>query len=135
MVPVRKIDRSPGGSDVRKLSDLIGVLLACAVCLHGSSRDASAQLAISAWPTFQHDARHTGRATAAGPATANLKWVYLGTVGFRSSPAIGPDETIYVGNGRNLSALDPAAGAEKWCTYVFSDVKTSGAAVGANATV
>jgi len=69
---------------MRKLSDLIRLLLACAACLHGLNRDASAQLANSAWPTFQHDTRHTGRATAVGPATANLKWTYQGTNGLRS---------------------------------------------------
>ncbi|TMB21249.1 MAG: PQQ-like beta-propeller repeat protein [Deltaproteobacteria bacterium] len=120
---------------MRKLSDLIRVLLTCAACLHGLSRDVSAQLATSAWPTFQHDARHTGRATAVGPATANLKWMYQGTNGMRSSPAIGPDGTIYVGNSRSLCAVDPAAGAEIWCTFVTAAVKFSGVTVGANATV
>jgi outer membrane protein assembly factor BamB len=120
----------------RVLSHLFGVLLACVACLHASSREAFAQLADSAWPMFQHDMRHTGQSTFNGPASANnLKWIYRGLAPLKSAPAIGTDGTIYIGNGRNLCALDPANGGENWCTFVVSSIKLSSPAVGINATV
>jgi len=117
------------------LSHVVGVLLACLACLHASAREASGQLAVSAWPTFQHDLRHTGQSTFNGPASVTLKWTYQGFAPLKSAPAIGTDGTIYIGNGRNLCALDPASGAENWCTFVIASIKLSSPAVGINDTV
>ena len=71
------------------LSHVVGVLLACLACLHASAREASGQLAVSAWPTFQHDLRHTGQSTFNGPASVTLKWTYQGYAPLKSAPAIG----------------------------------------------
>lgn len=117
------------------LSHVVGVLLACLACLHASAREASGQLAVSAWPTFQHDLRHTGQSTFNGPASVTLKWTYQGFAPLKSAPAIGTDGTIYIGNGRNLCALDPATGAENWCTFVLASVRLASPTVGTNATV
>ena len=48
------------------------------------------------------------------PAPGSVKWVVAtGGSGF-SSPAIGPDGTVYVESGGYLSALDPVTGRGKW---------------------
>jgi outer membrane protein assembly factor BamB len=117
------------------LFNLIRVLIACVAGLHLSSGQAVAQLAVSAWPTFQHDARHTGQSTFNGPASNNLKWIFHGLAPLKSAPAIGTDGTVYIGNGRNLCALDPADGTDIWCTFVLASVRLSSPTVGINSTV
>lgn len=71
--------------------------------LIGSITPCSAQLMNSPWPSFRHDATHTGRGTDAGPDAATLAWsrpVGAGT----SSPAVAVD-AVYVFAGGNLSAF------------------------------
>ena len=92
------------------LSHVVGVLLACLACLHASAREASGQLAVSAWPTFQHDLRHTGQSTVNGPASANnLKWLYQGSGPLKSAPAIG---AMNIGGIDQGSSLIPAPSGE-----------------------
>jgi hypothetical protein len=77
---------------------------------------------------FQHDARHSGQTTVAGPSAASgvrPKWIHQGTGWFKPQPAVGPDvlqpdgsrrTTIYVGRAKKpLCALDGETGDEKWC--------------------
>jgi hypothetical protein len=74
---------------------------------------ARAQLADSPWPTFQHDAQHTGRSPYTGPTLPGLKWTY--EVGPYQSVAVGAGGTIYVGSccapsgdpSNGLYALNP----------------------------
>src|SRR5262249_12417698 len=111
------------------LTDLVRVLIAGVAFLHASSGVGLAQLATSAWPMFQHDARHSGQSAAVGPAVAHVNWTYRSFQGFRSASAIGADGTIYVGNGRLLCAVKPSDGSEVWCTYTGGAVKFSSPAV------
>ena len=48
---------------------------------------ADAQLADTVWPTFQHDAQHTGRADVNGPQGPDIQieWSYKGRSKWRSS--------------------------------------------------
>ncbi|HES57916.1 MAG TPA: hypothetical protein ENO21_00635, partial [Firmicutes bacterium] len=67
------------------------------------------------WPMFGHDPQHTGRSSLPGPQSANLAWTFRTTgEGFEfTNSTVGPDETIYVGAGRELHALHPD-GSVKW---------------------
>ncbi len=104
---------------------------------------ALAQLAETPWPMAHADMSHTGRGAVAGPAGATLKWIYSNPDRWacrwtcptlRNSAAIGADGTIYVGVGfQPLCALDPASGAELWCTEGGGDVNRSSPAVGQDA--
>ncbi len=85
--------------------------------LLGSAPGARAQLASSAWPMFQHDARHTGQSQLLGPDRPRVKWTYKGRNRLVSAPSVGADGTVYVGNGKApLCAIDPGDGGEIWCT-------------------
>jgi outer membrane protein assembly factor BamB len=76
----------------------------------------------SPWPMFRHDLRHTGRSPYTGPSTPTLHWTFPANDGIASSPAIGPDGTIYAGAGWHyagaydscLYAINPD-GTLKWC--------------------
>jgi len=117
------------------LFNLIRVLIACVAGLHLSSGQAMAQLAASAWPTLQHDSHHTGQSSVNGPATNHVKWIFQGLAPLKSAPAIGADGTVYVANGRNLCALNPANGHDTWCTFVIASTKLSVPTVDSNGTV
>ena len=83
-----------------------------------SLRAAVPGLADTAWPMSRGNVRHTGLSPYRGPQAAALKWTFFPALGvednFRSSAAIGPDGTIYVGchNGF-LYAVRPD-GKKKW---------------------
>ena len=81
------------------LRALLLVGLACA--------PASAQLANTAWPKFQHDSQNTGRSSLNGPAgpTPSLAWEYSNSVG-RTAVTIGSGGVAYVGDGKKpITAL------------------------------
>src|SRR5436309_3429731 len=117
------------------LSHVVGVLLACLACLHASAREASGQLAVSAWPTFQHDLRHTGQSTFNGPASVTLKWTYQGFAPLKSAPAIGTDGTIYFPTifGK-LYALNPG-GSVRWTFKAGQNIKYSAPSIAADGTI
>jgi len=97
-------------------------------------RHASIGLADSAWPKFRGGLTNTGRGGGAG-ATATVKWSFANKVGFDSSPAIGPDGTLYEGSwDGNLYALDGTTGKQKWQFKTSSSIQSS-PAVGADGTV
>ncbi len=85
------------------------------------------------WPMFHHDLSHTGLSrydTSANPGTQ--KWAFVGTVccgdEAESSPAIGPDGTIYFGSSdNNLYAINPD-GTLKW-TFATGDMILSSPAI------
>ena len=117
------------------LFNLVRVLIACVAGLHLSSGQAMAQLAASAWPTFQHDSRHTGQSPFNGPTTNHIKQIYRGSAPLKSAPAIGTDGTVYIGNGRSLCAIVPGNDPADWCTNVVASTKLSSPTVDSNGTV
>lgn len=91
-------------------------LVTCAVAFFSllTAQKAQPQLADSPWPMFQHDPRHSGRSPYVGPDSVQLIWTRETTHWIETSPAIGPDGTIYVCADRGgLSALRPD-GSIKW---------------------
>jgi outer membrane protein assembly factor BamB len=101
---------------------------------------ASAQLADSAWPKFQHDAQNTGRSDEhVGPLTQpSIVWEQDFKGPRRATPALAEDGTIYLGVGRKpLVAIDPANGSEIWGTSTgnTSQLDRSAPAVAADGTI
>ena len=69
----------------------------------------------SPWPMFRHDLNHTGKSQYdTSKNNGQKKWEFTTGDYVSSSPAIGPDDTIYIGSYDNkLYALYPN-GTKKW---------------------
>lgn len=95
----------------------------------------SGGLADSQWPMFRGDERHTGRSpynTSDNPG--KLKWIFKTKGHIRSSPAIGPDGTIYIGSfDEKLYAVNPTS-AQKWNFTTGGWVRSS-PAIGSDGTI
>ncbi len=118
---------------MRRLLTLL-ILLAALLPWEASAPAARAQLAASPWPMLRHDPQHTGRSPYAGPQLPALKWSFATEGKIQSSPAIGPDGTVYVGSlDHKLYALNPD-GSLKWSFTTGHWVRSS-AVVGADATL
>ena len=76
---------------------IIGLLLAV-FALALASAPLLAQPALTDWPMFHHDVKHTGKSAYSGALTAELKWSYVTSDYIGSSPAIGKNGRIYVGS-------------------------------------
>lgn len=75
----------------------------------------SNKLARTPWPMFRHDSMRTGRSPFKGPDVPHFQWEFItnGAI-LESSPAIGPDGTIYIGSHDfNLYAFT-SSGVLKW---------------------
>jgi outer membrane protein assembly factor BamB len=69
------------------------------------------------WPSELHDARHSGSATTAGPATGKIRWRRNLAGGVTEGAVVGADGTIYVASDAGiLHAIDPSTGKDRW-TY------------------
>ena len=91
-------------------------------------------LANSAWPMFRHDEKHTGRSLYVIPDKPMLKWAFNISSPIGSSPAIGPDGTIYIGaDDGKLYAIYPN-GTLKW-SFKTGDKITSSPAVARDGTI
>jgi len=96
-----------------------------------STQLVQAQLADSPWPKFRHDLRNTGRSPYSGAQDNVLRWSFQ-TNGSLTSPVIGLDGTVYVGNPENFYALNPD-GTKKWSVDVGG--VTSSPAIAADGTI
>lgn len=94
---------------------------------------ANAQLATSGWAKFRGNAANSGMGIGQG-ANGNVQWFSAAPGTIVSSPAIGPDGTIYCGNALNLLAFDGTTGTQKWA-FATGGVVDSSPAVGADGTV
>jgi large repetitive protein len=110
---------------VRRITCLLAGLVSIALAVPDATSAAPPDdgLASSAWPMFQHDARHTGRSPFAGPkGRLKRKW-RVPVEGTPGSPAIAADGTIYLPSGNStgfagdtrgfLNALNPN-GTLRW---------------------
>jgi outer membrane protein assembly factor BamB len=95
----------------------------------------SGGLADSQWPMFRGDEQHTGQSpynTSDNPG--KLKWIFKTKGHIRSSPAIGPDGTIYIGSfDEKLYAIHPTS-QQKWNFTTGGWVRSS-PAIGADGTI
>lgn len=95
---------------------------------------------VSVWPGFGGDRQRTGRSPSpnAQGAVGNELWRFEVGGSVFSSPALGPDGTLYVGSPGLSSAwvyaLDPVDGSEVWAFETNGSVNSS-PAVGADGTV
>ncbi|WP_394698775.1 PKD domain-containing protein [uncultured Methanoregula sp.] len=96
----------------------------------------AAGLAVSPWPKIGHDPKNTGQSPYSGAQAAAIKWNYTtgGAIQY-SSPVLGPDGTIYIGNygDSRVYALDPE-GTIRW-TYLTGGAIQSSPAIGADGTI
>jgi outer membrane protein assembly factor BamB len=116
----------------------IAILVGLSVVVWGAPGTAWGQLADSAWPKFHANASCTGEGPGAGVINSKL-WAIPGYE-VASSPAVGPDGTVYVGMGSLTSsagafyALNGQSGAIKWEMNTSQHVDSS-PALGANGLV
>lgn len=74
-----------------------------------------AQTAESSWPLFGHDTKHTNNSPyEVGKNKKEILWSYKTGAGIESSPAIGPDGTIYVGSHDGNFYAFNKDGSLKW---------------------
>ena len=112
---------------------LCAMACATATLILTSMVPASAQMASTPWPMFQHDRRHSGQSSLLGPlpsgapASGDVK-AWQGFDKIKMFPVLGPDGTIYVGLGFSFCAIKPDM-TTKWCTKLRADVSGSAAAV------
>src|SRR5262249_13298073 len=125
--------------------------LTCAVTLivmATAVTSTSAQPAVTDWPMYQFDLKHTGKSTAAGPGAGTqgvqVKWTYRSVSWVKNQIAIGPTvpppnagipgQAVFFGDAKfplcmvdpNRADADPAT----WCTDIGGFVNTSSPAIG-----
>jgi outer membrane protein assembly factor BamB len=95
----------------------------------------SKNLAVSPWPMFRNNLNHTGRSPYnTSKNNGQERWRFTTGASVSSSPAIGPDGTIYFGSGdKNLYAIDPN-GTKKW-SFPTGDEIISSPAIGSDGTI
>ncbi|MDN3512810.1 MAG: PQQ-binding-like beta-propeller repeat protein [Candidatus Brocadia sp.] len=94
----------------------------------------SSTLAKTPWPMFRHDSMHTGRSPVKGPEIPTFQWEFPTNGAIESSPAIGPDGTVYIGSHDfHLYAFTPS-GILKWKFPTLGLIRSS-PAVAADGTI
>ncbi len=80
----------------------------------------------AAWPMFHLNLQHTGLSpNQIANDTGRLKWSFTTGDMVQSSPAVGPDRTVYVGsNDHKLYAID-RHGKQRWSFTTGAAVKSS----------
>ena len=108
-----------------------GMASAVAPPATGGDRLVTTAVAAAPWPMQGHDARHSGRSPAHGPATCNVLWNFgnctngssncKNPTGSASMPVVSATAGGFVlavlswpGSGSFLHALDLATGAQRW---------------------
>ncbi|WP_159433091.1 outer membrane protein assembly factor BamB family protein [Thiohalospira halophila] len=89
------------------------------------------------WSTFGGNRQRTGQSQSADAEGAQdtIKWEYSTGDLVWSSPAVGPDGTVYVGSDDDhVYALNPDDGSEKWSFGTGGAVRSS-PAIGADGTI
>jgi outer membrane protein assembly factor BamB len=122
---------------------LLGVIAAMAFT-GAMTPPVCAQLATSAWPMYRYNPAHTGQSIFDTSANNGaFKWFFEVGGPLTSSPAIGVDGTIYVGDEESgpggflpshVYAVNPD-GSRKWSFPISGIVSYSSAAIGADGTI
>jgi hypothetical protein len=113
--------------------------------LAGGAAPSVAQPAMTDWPMYQFDLKHTGKSTAAGPGAGTqgvqTKWTYKSVSWVKDQVAIGPPSAVgipghavFFGDGKfPLCMADPnrlTTDPPTWCTDIGGFVNGSSPAVG-----
>ena len=86
------------------------------------------------WPRMGRNSRNTGYGLGSG-SNGLLKWSFPTGATVFSSPAVGADDTVFVGStDSNVYALNGATGAKKW-SFAAGTYVSSSPAIGADGTV
>ncbi len=76
---------------------------------------ANAQLANSPWPMLGGNAKHTGQSSEKGLNAGVLSWTYkTGDSIMDASPAIGPNDVVYIGSSDNIIYSFESCGTLRW---------------------
>jgi len=85
------------------------------------------------WPIAGHDEGFTARAMVHGSRSGGIRWsVDTGAAIGPSSPVVGADGTIYIGNSAGTLVAVDRFGVEKWRTSIGGSIE-SAATIGENA--
>lgn len=87
------------------------------------------------WWMFGHDSKHSRRSRFVGPATNLLKWSFAAGFDFTSSPAIGKDGTVYIGNTDGKLYAVSSDGTLKWTYVTTAGIQFSSPAIGGDGAV
>ncbi|MGH9922764.1 MAG: PQQ-binding-like beta-propeller repeat protein, partial [Nitrososphaerales archaeon] len=86
------------------------------------------------WSTFKGNPQHTGLSPFNGSEESTLRWNFPTGQRITSSPAIGPDGTIYVGSyDSNLYALNPDGSLK--CSFKAGEMIDSSPAIALDGTI
>jgi outer membrane protein assembly factor BamB len=88
----------------------------------------------SAWPFRGYDLKHTGQSPYIGTQSNILKWTFQTGDDIESSPAIGPDGTIYFGSRDKKVYALYQDGSVKW-SFQTGDQVESSPAIAADGTI
>ncbi len=104
-------------------------------CMTVTSAAGTGGLADSAWPKFQRDNNNSGLSPYVGPQTDTVLWTFTSGGSIRSSPVIGSDGTIYIGNYGDCKvyALN-SNGTLKWA-YTTGGTIYGAPAIGSDGTI
>lgn len=122
-----------GRSLLRLVAGLVVLGLAVGLSPVSLSQDGTTGLADSPWPKFKRDAQNTGNSPHPSIVDPFVKWTFPAPDGFRSSPVIAPDGTIYIGSG-SLHALNPD-GIERWSVVLSGHMNTGAPAIAGDGTI
>ncbi|MEI6509685.1 MAG: PQQ-binding-like beta-propeller repeat protein [bacterium] len=105
---------------------IVLILISLMICqLFALPTLAAGQLAASASPMYRYNPAHTGQSAYPGPVTGRVKWSFPTYHRILSTPAVGPDGSIYFGGGdRRLWAVTPTGG-ERWNFVVWGMADSS----------
>ena len=117
------------------LTVAVMVLAVSSLMLPATSSAQGSGSADSPWPMFRHDLQHTGQSPYSGPQDPTELWRYGTGDQIHSSPAIGPDGTIYFGSLDNyFYSLDPD-GHPRWDRFKMKGQVYSSPAIGEDGTI
>ena len=95
-----------------RIATLASVVVLALAGINSGVLDAG--LAVTPWPMFGGDVRHTGNSASIGPGTPTERWSFSTGNIVIASPAIGADGTLYLGSYDGKLYAINSDGSSKW---------------------